>query len=194
MKEEIPQEVSARFHNLENVVVSNRSTAAAGARLLSFPSDREKETIALPTDLATKAKKGTVDLVTLEGDSLEGIGIFHGDQVLCQTTFTKRQIKPHHICIVYLHETDETLAKSVAYKQDSVILRSYNARIPDIVLRPEQVEVQGIVLKLLREPDAFGSFVRVPEPDVVNRIEKRRRVAQAIQSLQKPPVVEEWEF
>lgn len=193
MKNEIPQEAKARFHHLENVAVNNRSTATAG-RLLTFPADREKESIALPPDLARKAQKGTVDLVTIEGNSLEGIGIFDGDQVLCQTAVSRRQIKGKTICIVYLPETDETLAKRVIYKNGVVVLRSFNPRIADITLRPEQVEVQGIVLKLLRDPDTEGTFFRAPELRSVSLAEKKRTIATLIKRFEKPVEKEELPF
>lgn len=194
MKNEIPKETTARFHNLENVAVSNKPTAGAG-RVLTFPADRETESLALPADLAQKARKGTVDLVTLEGNSLEGVGIYDGDQVLCQTAVSRRQIKSTSICIVYLPDTDETLAKRVIYRNGVVILRSFNPLIADITLRPEQVEVQGIVLKLLRDPDTEGTFIRAPKlQPSLSAVERNRKIAELVQRLEKPEKNEELPF
>lgn len=179
-----PKETKARFLNQEPVKLNNTSTAAAG-RVLSFPADREKQELALPPDLARKARKGTVDLVTLEGNSLEGIGIYDGDQVLCQTAVTRRQITPTSICIVHLVETNETLAKRVIYKSGMVTLRSFNPQIPDITLRPEQVQVQGIVLKLLRGPDSEGTFFRAASKTRISAKERTAKVAELVQRFTK---------
>lgn len=177
-------ETKARFHGLENVTVSNKATAGAG-RLITFPADRAKETLALPADLARKARKGAVDLVTLEGNSLEGIGIYDGDQVLCQTAVTRKDIKPTSICIVYLPDTDETLAKRVVFRNGVVTLKSFNPQIADIVMRPEQVQIQGIVLKLLRGPDCEGTFNRVARPQV-SAVERKSKLVQLLKQFEKP--------
>lgn len=177
-------ETRARFHNLENVTVSNKATATAG-RLITFPADRAKETLALPAELARKAQKGAVDLVTLEGNSLEGIGIYDGDQVLCQTAVTRKDVKPTSICIVYLLETDETLAKRVIFRNGVITLKSFNPNIADIVLRPDQVQIQGIVLKLLRGPDSEGTFNRSSRARV-SAAERKSKLAKLLKQFEKP--------
>jgi len=148
------KDTKAKWLGLENVEVANRSDATAGpGRLLAFPNHREQEILALPPNLAGLAKKGMVDVVTLTGNSLEGIGIYDGDQVLCKTVFSRKEITPKTVCIVYITDTDETLAKKVTYRKDVVILKSFHPDVEDMVFSPEQVEVQGIVLRLLRTPD-----------------------------------------
>jgi hypothetical protein len=155
------KETTARFENLENVDVSNSPDATAGpGNLLPFPSDRDRETLALPPQLAGLARKGMVDLVTLSGNSLEGIGIYDGDQVLVKTAFSRKEIKAKTICIVYLPERNETLAKKVVYSKGWVTLKSFHPDVEDMVFRPDQVEVQAIVLRLLRRPDENGRFDR----------------------------------
>lgn len=179
----------ARFNNLRNVTVRNRTTATAG-RLLTFPSDRELVVLPLPEDLALKADKGLVDLVTLEGDSLEGIGLFDGDRVLCQTTISRSQIKPSDICIVYLQDTNETLAKRVIFDGEYVTLKSFNPDVADILLPKDKVQVQGVVLELLMRPEADGTFFREPKPARISRLERKERVRAAIQAHTKPPFEE----
>jgi hypothetical protein len=191
------KETSAKFEQLENVVVSNRPEAAAGpGKLLAFPNDRDQETIALPKNLAALARRGMVDLVTLSGKSLEGIGIYDGDQVLCKTAFSRKEITAKAICIVYLPETNETLAKKVIYRKDAVILKSFHPEVEDMIFRPEQVEVQGIVLRLLRKPDDDGRFDR-PAADVEPKVtmsERRAKLTQLVERFQKKPRKENLPF
>src|SRR5687767_11138708 len=74
MENEAPSETRMKFQNLEVVEVGARAIAGASARVISFPADKGKVQLPLPRELAALAKKGMVDLVTLSGDSLEGVG------------------------------------------------------------------------------------------------------------------------
>lgn len=189
------KETRAKFENLENVAVSNRPTATAGpGKLLPFPTDRDQETLALPPDLVGLAKNGMVDIVTFTGVSLEGIGIYDGERGLCKTAFNRKEITPTTVCIVYLHETGETLAKAVVYKQGSVILKSFHPSIEDMIFRPDQVQVQGILLYLLRRPDENGRFDRAPASPKILPAERKRKLDELIQRFQKKPAKEELPF
>lgn len=128
--------------------------------MLVFPTARDKETLALPPRLAEMARKGTVDLVTLHGNSLIKLGIYDGDQALTKKPYSKKEIGPKTICIVRVVHTNETFAKRVIYRGNRIILRSFNPEIPDMDVDPDEVEIQGIVLKILRSPDEMGHFDR----------------------------------
>lgn len=182
-----PKETTAAFLHHENVRVAAKATAGASARVLDFPVDRGGIVLPLPPDLAKLAKKGAVDLVTLAGDSLEGIGLFDGDQVLCKTAFSKRDIKANTVCIVYVPKLNGTFAKKVVFKDGNVVLKSFNPNIADQVYGPEEVEIQGIVLNLLLGQDAAGRFHREPESKQLSRAERSKRVAAAISLFQKEP-------
>lgn len=182
-----PKETTAAFQNLENVQVAAKAVAGASARVLEFPGDRGGVVLPLPPDLAKLAKKGAVDLVTLTGDSLEGIGLFDGDQVLCKTAFSKRDIKANTVCIVYVPAMNETFAKKVVFKDGNVILKSFNPNIEDRVYGADEVVVQGIVIHLLLGQDTSGRFNRVPEVRSLSRAERGRRVSAAIRTFQKEP-------
>lgn len=182
-----PKETRVRFQHLENVPVAAKTIAGASAKILNFPVDRGQVVLPLPPDLAKLAKKGAVDLITLDGDSLEGIGLFDGDQVLCKTAFSKREIKANTVCIVYIPEQDDTFAKKVVFKDGNVILKSFNPNIADKVYGADEVVVQGIVIGLLLNPDSSGHFYRMPQNKQLSRAERGKRVAAAIQLFQKPP-------
>jgi SOS-response transcriptional repressor LexA len=143
----------------EEVEVSNQPDATAGKMLL-FPAVKDKETLPLPPRLAEMAREGTVDLVTLHGNSLEGIGVFDGDQALCKKAYSKKEIGPHTICIVRVIATSDVFAKKVIFMENMIILRSFNPDIADMFVSPDEVDIQGIVLKILRAPDRLGRFDR----------------------------------
>lgn len=180
------EETRAKFLNLENVEVSGKALAGASGKLLGFPPDKSKVMLALPPEEAEMARKGMVDVVTLSGDSMEGIGLFDGDQVLCKTAFSKKDIKAKSVCIVFIHEQNDTFAKRVTFKDGNVILKSFNPNIPDKVYGPEEVTVQGIVTKLLLDQDPSGVFVRNPETKPISKSERQLRVAAAIKAHAKP--------
>lgn len=189
------KETAARFENLENVQVSNRPEATAGpGKLLAFPTEREEQTMALPPRLAGLARKGMVDLVTLTGNSLEGIGIYDGDQVLCKTAFSRKEIKANTICIVYLPDTGETLAKKVIYRKNTVVLKSFHPNVEDMELQPEQVQVQGIVLRLLRRPDDEGRFDRRLPDSRISLTERKSRISALVKRFEKPEKKEDLPF
>lgn len=180
------KETTATFKNHPNVKLRAKTVAGASAKVLGFPPDKSKVILPLPPELARLAEKGMVDVVTLNGDSLEGIGLFDGDQVICKTAFSKREIKANTICIVYVRPLNDTFAKKIVFKEGNVILKSFNPNIEDKVYGPEEVEIQGIVLQLLLTQDASGKFLRIPENKPISRSERGKRVAAAMQSFVKP--------
>ena len=170
--------------------VGAKATAGASAKMYDFPAAIGKVMLPLPPELAKLAQKGAVDLVTLNGDSLAGIGLFDGDRVLCKTAFSKREITAKTVCIVYIHSENGTFAKKVVFKDGNVILKSFNPNIPDKVHAPDDVVIQGIVLNLLLSPDPSGKFVRTPETKQISRDERGKRIAKAMESFAKPPFEE----
>ena len=117
---------------------------------------------------------------------MEGIGLFDGDQVICKTAFSKKEIKAHSICIVYVQPLNDTFAKRIIFKDGYVILRSFNPNIEDMIYGPDEIEIQGIVLNLLLGQDASGRFQRAPEQRTMSRTERSNRIAQAMQMFVKP--------
>lgn len=185
------KETQVRFQSQESVAVERASAGAA--RLLMFPTEREKAIIPLPDELAKEARKGTLSLITFEGDSLEGIGIFDGDEAVCQKV-SKRDIKLDDICIVHILHLNDTLAKRLIHGKDTITLRSFHPDIPDMVLAPEQLMIQGVVKRLFLDKNDQGTFFRTPRPPRISRVERKQRVAAAIKGMTKPLVEEKFEF
>ena len=141
------------------VEVENEGFVAAG-RALPFPAPEGTAYVALPDHLLDLAKKGMIKTLTIHGNSLEGIGIFDGDKVVCKKAFSRKEIGRQTICIVYVPALGDIVAKRIQFVGDDLILKSCNNEVPDMKVSPAEVEIRGIVIELLRRPDEYGRFDR----------------------------------
>jgi SOS-response transcriptional repressor LexA len=144
---------------LEIVEVESEGYVAAG-RTIPFPPPESSTLLALPPQLVQLAKQGMVKTMTITGNSLSGVGIYDGDEVVCKKTFSKKEIGRNTICIVYIPATGEVVAKKIDFRDDYLILRSCNADYPDMKVKPDDVDIRGIVIQLVRKPDFDGHFDR----------------------------------
>lgn len=145
--------------NLVIADVENEGEVAAG-RVLWFPQASETNQIPLTPQQAELAKKGLIKTMTVDGRSLEDIGIYHGDKLLCAKVFHRKEIKQDTVCIVYVAELGETVAKKVRFGGDKVLLKSCNRDVEDFYVPAEQADIRGIVIELIRRPDGNGRFDR----------------------------------
>ena len=137
------------------VEVQNEGFVAAG-RTVPFPALARSTMITLPPNLADLARKGMIKTLTISGNSLEGVGIYDGDEVVCKKAFSKKEINNQTICIVYLPATGEVVAKRIRFQAEWLILKSCNNGVPDMKVRPDDVDIRGVVISLLRGPDELG--------------------------------------
>ncbi len=160
-----PDEVKTRVE--DSRLSSFESDIHAGAgEMIPFPTDKVKTIIPLSPRLSALADEGRVDLVTIHGHSLEGIGIVDGDQVLCKTVSSVREIKDGSVCIVRVISTNETLAKRVSRQLGKVVLKSCNPSVSPRFVDESDLEIQGVILKLVRGPDVLGRYDRGYEGDI----------------------------
>lgn len=96
---------------------------------------------------------------TVSGDSLNNTdpdkNICNGDSLICKANCAIRDITPDKICIVFVQQTCEKLAKKVIPDGDTVILRSTNPQFADRRFPIEMVEIQGIVVGFKRLRSSF---------------------------------------
>jgi len=91
----------------------------------------------------------SVYLVRVEGNSMQGAGIFSGDLLVVD-----RQVdaKPGHIVIAAVN--GEPMCKRFCREYDRHILRSENKRYPDrYILEGDTFEVWGVVVHSIRSHD-----------------------------------------
>src|SRR5690606_233532 len=115
--------------NLLEIDARHEGEIGAG-RLLPFPTTEELTTkVFLPE---TIARSGPIGTLTVRGDSLNGLGIYDGDKLICKQAFSRKEIKADTVCVVYLCSTGEVLAKRVRFQEGHLVLRGFNRDTPDI--------------------------------------------------------------
>lgn len=138
---------------------------AAGKRV-DFPIKHTKTWVALTDRQAQMAEQGHIRTMTVAGNSLEGVGIYDGDKVLCKKVFNKKEIKDDSICIVFIPSNGEVVAKKVRFQPPYLRLISCNDSVSDIYVNADDVEIRGIVIGLVRMADNFGRFDRGYTSDI----------------------------
>jgi len=100
------------------------------------------ETVSLPEDLLGRGETFALRVV---GDSMIGDGILDGDVVIVET----RSDAPNGATVVALVGGDATV-KRFYRRRGRIHLVPANDRVEPIVARPDQVQVRGVVIGLLR--------------------------------------------
>jgi len=139
----------------ELVEVPYEGIVGAG-RLLPFNTPSGTTIVALP-----EGSKGIYGTLSVAGNSLEDLGIFEGDQLICKKAFSKREILPHTICIIYIPATGELVAKMVRFQGEYIILKSCNSSIIDIRTTNEDIDIRGIVVGFQRMLNIAGRLPNI---------------------------------
>jgi repressor LexA len=100
------------------------------------------ETVSLPEDLLGRGETFALRVV---GDSMIGDGILDGDVVIVET----RPDAPNGSTVVALVGGDATV-KRFYRRRGRIDLVPANERVEPIVARPEDVQIRGVVIGLLR--------------------------------------------
>lgn len=112
-----------------------------------FPSpaaDHIEKQISLDQVLNVRAPH--VYLVTIDGDSMEGVGIFAGD-----LTVVDRSIEAAHGDVVVALLNNDTVCKRLCMRGNSVILQSENSRYPDRhVMEGDDLSIWGVITYSVR--------------------------------------------
>lgn len=124
-------------------------------KVVPFPVEAEKKkTIKIP--MPSNAHDGDVLFShTISGDSLNNFqnpekSINNGDSLICKANIELSDVKPDKVCIVFIHQTCEKLAKHVILDGDFVVLRSSNPHYQDRRFPADVVEIKGIVIGFKR--------------------------------------------
>jgi repressor LexA len=113
---------------------------AAGSPIESIPGN---ETISLPEDLLGS---GEHFVLRVRGDSMIEDGIHDGDFVIVQTAAAASDGE----VVVALVADEVTLKRIYRTSAGMVRLQPANAALPPIEVAPDQLQIQGIVVGLLR--------------------------------------------
>lgn len=132
-------------------------------RVVPFVSAGKTGSGILPAGLNIEKHEGVLWIV--RGPSLNDMGIFDGDYLVCRKKFTKKDITRDTVCIVYIWSTGEYQAKKVLEQYGKVVLRSSGGGIPDKYYEPDDIEVRWIVEGYQRMRDERGRFKRTHDED-----------------------------
>lgn len=156
-------------------------------RLLPFVAKDGVIEVPVPDSIGEGEQLGTM---TVNGSSLERVGIFDGDIVLVRRVTSRRQIKRNSICVVYIPSLGEVLAKKVTFEEDVIILHhcGIEPREP-MAFTADEVEVRGIVISATKQqPDwPFVDQVIPPLRLVASSGARVKKIKAAIVAMKKPP-------
>ncbi len=85
--------------------------------------------------------------LTVDGDSMTGVGINDGDTVVVQKCDTARS---GEIVVAYIHEDNKATLKTLRMKGDSIALEAENPAYETQIYGPGAVTIQGKLVALLR--------------------------------------------
>ena len=112
-----------------------------------FPSpaaDHIEKHISLDQVLNIRAPH--VYLVSIDGDSMQGAGIFSGDLAVVD-----RSIEPVHGNVVVALLNNDPICKRLCMREKRVILQSENSKFPDRhVLEGDELSIWGVITHTVR--------------------------------------------
>ncbi len=85
--------------------------------------------------------------LTVDGDSMTGVGINDGDTVVVQKCDTARS---GEIVVAYIHEDNKATLKTLRMKGESIALEAENPAYETQIYGPGAVTIQGKLVALLR--------------------------------------------
>lgn len=103
----------------------------------------QPEFIQIPPHLRTARPCYVLAVV---GDSMRDAGILDGDQVIVE----QRDQAPDGAIVVALIHGSEATLKRIQQRPGQIILRAENPDIPPLVFRPDEVQIQGVVVGQMR--------------------------------------------
>lgn len=141
--------IRRRAHQSRSVEVIERTRGAATIPLLGRVAAgrpieplENVDSVTLPEDLLGRGETFALRVV---GDSMVGDGILDGDVVVVES----RPDAPNGATVVALVDGEATV-KRFYRRRGRIHLMPANERVEPIVARPDDVEVRGVVIGLLR--------------------------------------------
>jgi SOS-response transcriptional repressor LexA len=147
------------------------SSVPAYDNVYPFMPKSELYPVAVPAHLPA-SKLG---LVTVRGLSLTDFNIFDGDQLVFTRQFNRREIDEDTICIVFIHATQELVAKRIVIGANMLTLKASGGGIADKEYSIDEVEIRGVVIKV--EIDVKSQIARARETKArLNGIGRRKKI------------------
>ncbi len=106
------------------------------------------ETITIPEQLTGQ---GTCYVLQVQGDSMIEDGILDGDWVVIE----QRNVARNGEIVVALIEGDEATLKHIEQRPGEVILHPANSTMEPLHFRPEQIDIQGVLIGQMRSYKSY---------------------------------------
>ncbi len=132
-------------------------------RLLPFVAKGGTTTVIVPENMPDSELLGTM---TVRGRSLEDEGIYDGDLLICKKVFSKKQICPDTICVVYIPATGEVVAKKIHFRENMLVLRGCGGGVSDMHVGINDVEIRGAVFSFQRLLNSQGRFQQIDDKGI----------------------------
>lgn len=116
------------------------------SNIIPFPFVPKDKTAPVALPVGTSVSAEEIGLMTVRGPSLNNLGIYDGDHLIVSRKFTKRDVTPETVCIVFIASTGELQAKKVIEQYGKITLRSSGGGIKDAFYELEDIEVRSIVI------------------------------------------------
>lgn len=101
-----------------------------------------------PVALPVGVNAQNIGMVTVRGPSLSDFGIWDGDELVIRTKFAWREIDEDRICIVFIHATQELVAKRIVKGANTITLKASGGGVRDMEYSMDEVEIRAIVIKV----------------------------------------------
>lgn len=144
------------------IVVPARAQGQIGAgKVVEFRPRNKRNWIPLPRNARTF---DLFDEYEVNGDSLEGIGIFDGNLLTCRTNFDISEVKPNRVCIVYIRHLNEQTAKMVVVNNDqTVTLFGANPHYKPETFFADEIQILAIVEEVRQNAKYLNCSDFLPE-------------------------------
>ncbi|MFH0793085.1 MAG: transcriptional repressor LexA, partial [bacterium] len=139
LRDDHTRDLAARPEIIEIPILGE---VAAGAPIEAL--QRDDEAVELPSSLV--GRKDTF-VLRVKGDSMIEDSIADGDLIICE----RRETAEDGQTVVALLRGEEATVKRFYKEKNRIRLQPANANMKPIILTPSQVQVQGVVIGLLRK-------------------------------------------
>jgi repressor LexA len=122
----------------DRLPLAGRIAAGRPIEAVEFP-----DSLGVPTELRTRRPCYVLEV---RGDSMIDDGILNGDWVVVE----QREHARNGEIVVALVDDGEATLKRIEQRPDRVILHPANGRLRPMIYPPERVQIQGVVVGLMR--------------------------------------------
>src|SRR5262245_32664432 len=88
---------------------------------IPFPNPAGTSLVSLPKAQARLARMGIIRTLRVNDDCLEGVGIFEGDEIICQSVRSQDDVDERNIYIVRVNGLDDTVSARVRFIGENMV-------------------------------------------------------------------------